>query len=87
MAGISVMRDAPTEPMPTTTVFSAMPDMWLDDAVLIAYGYPSVDLFEAERRGELILGGRLVGPESPEYECRTCRAALPGRCQRRSTIS
>jgi hypothetical protein len=31
----------------------------------------------AEQRGEIVLGGCLVGPESPDYECRDCHAALP----------
>ena len=32
-----------------------------------AYGYPEVELSEAARRGEVVLGGCLVGPESPDY--------------------
>ena len=34
-------------------------------------------MWEAEQRGEVVLGGCLVGPESPAYECRGCGAALP----------
>ena len=44
----------------------------------IGYGYPGNDLFEAEQRGELVLGGCLIGPESPEFQCRDCGSALPG---------
>jgi hypothetical protein len=47
------------------------------DAVEIAYGYPSVEMAEAEERGAIVLGGCLVGPESPDYECRDCGAVLP----------
>jgi len=47
------------------------------DAVRIVYGYPSLELGEAEERGEIVLGGCLVGPESPDYECRGCGTLLP----------
>ena len=47
------------------------------DAVRILYGYPSADMGEAERRGEIVLGGCMVWRESPDYECRACRSALP----------
>jgi hypothetical protein len=45
--------------------------------VRIVYGYPNVRLGNAERRGEIVLGGCLVGPESPAYECRICHVPLP----------
>ena len=32
---------------------------------------------EAADRGEIRLGGCIVGPESPDYECLGCDAALP----------
>lgn len=43
----------------------------------IAYGYPSLELALAAERGNVALGGCLVGPESPEFECRDCHAPLP----------
>ena len=43
----------------------------------IAYGYPSWEMAEAEIRGEVALGGCLVGPESPDFVCRECHAPLP----------
>lgn len=43
----------------------------------IAYGYPSPEMWEQEQRGEVVLGGCLVGPESPAYECRDCHIPLP----------
>jgi hypothetical protein len=43
----------------------------------IVYGYPTHEAFEAEQRGELVIGGCLIGDESPDYQCRDCRAALP----------
>jgi hypothetical protein len=47
------------------------------DAIRIAYGYPSLEMGMAADRGEIALGGCLVGPESPDYECRSCHAPLP----------
>ena len=81
MAGIWDTHVAPTEPLPIATVFPPCAACGSIGAVPIAYGYPNVELFEAERRGEVILGGCLVGPESPEYECRACHAALPWTTQ------
>ena len=46
-------------------------------AVRILYGYPSAEMAAAEARGEIVLGGCVIGPESPDYECRGCGAALP----------
>jgi hypothetical protein len=72
------MLDELTEPMtPTPTTFPPCPACASTDAVEIVYGYPSFELVEAERRGEIVLGGCLIGPESPDYECRGCGAALP----------
>jgi hypothetical protein len=47
------------------------------DAIRIAYGYPSAEMFEAAERGDIRLGGCVIGPESPDFECRNCHAALP----------
>jgi hypothetical protein len=47
------------------------------DAVQIIYGLPDFELGEAAQRGEVLLGGCIVGPESPDYECRNCHAPLP----------
>jgi predicted RNA-binding Zn-ribbon protein involved in translation (DUF1610 family) len=55
----------------------ACPQCGSTDAVRIVYGYPTVELFEAEQRGEVSLGGCVVGNESPDYACRSCGAALP----------
>jgi hypothetical protein len=68
---------APTEPMTTTTTFPPCPACGSTAVVRIVYGYPNVELGNAERRGEIVLGGCLVGPESPAYECRICHAPLP----------
>ena len=32
---------------------------------------------EAEIRGEIVLGGCMVGDESPDYQCRGCGTYLP----------
>ena len=47
------------------------------DAIRIIYGMPDHDLFAASERGEVALGGCVIGDESPNYECRGCGAALP----------
>jgi len=39
----------------------------------IAYGYPSHEMFEAEERGEIALGGCVVDQSSPTWRCRRCR--------------
>jgi len=44
----------------------------------IIYGLPTLDLAMDERTGGYVLGGCVIGPESPDYECRDCGAALPG---------
>jgi hypothetical protein len=49
----------------------------LAEPLRIVYGYPGLDLFEAEQRGELVLGGCLIGDESPEFQCRDCSSGLP----------
>lgn len=42
------------------------------DVVRIVYGYPLGDDFEREQRGEIVLGGCVIGPESPTHVCRAC---------------
>ena len=46
-------------------------------AVPIVYGYPTSELFEEAERGDVRLGGCVIGTESPDYECRDCQALLP----------
>ncbi len=41
----------------------------------IAYGFPDEEAFAAEDRGEVELGGCVIGPEN-----RACRALPAGRC-------
>jgi hypothetical protein len=38
----------------------------------IAYGYPSLEMFEAARRGEIALGGCVVRGEDPTHRCTAC---------------
>jgi hypothetical protein len=57
--------------------FPPCPACAATEVVPITYGYPDLELGQAEERGEIVLGGCLVGPESPEYECRNCCAPLP----------
>ncbi len=63
--------------MTATTTLPPCPACRSTDAIRILYGYPGGDMWESEQRGEIRLGGCLVGPESPDYECRGCGSALP----------
>jgi hypothetical protein len=65
------------DPMTTATTLPPCPSCGSPDAIRIVYGYPGADMWKAEQRGELRLGGCLVGPESPDFECRGCGMALP----------
>lgn len=47
------------------------------DPLPILYGFPDQEAVEAAERGEAVLGGCLVGDESPELACPTCQAPLP----------
>lgn len=38
----------------------------------IIYGMPGSDLFEAEERGEVILGGCCLSGDDPKYHCKNC---------------
>ena len=77
MDGTSATRGGRIEPMTPTTTFPPCPACGAADPVPIVYGLPGLDLFEAAERGEVVLGGCLVGSESPEFECRGCGLALP----------
>lgn len=41
-------------------------------AVPIAWGLPGPDLFEESARGEVAIGGCLVGDDDPDYSCESC---------------
>ncbi len=60
-----------------TAPFPPCPRCGSTNAVPIEYGYPSAELFEASQRGEIVLGGCVIGFESPDYECRECDRPLP----------
>ena len=47
------------------------------DATPILYGYPSGEMADAAKRGEIELGGCIVWPEGPDFRCRDCHALLP----------
>jgi len=58
----------------------------------IIYGYPTPVTFLEYEAGRLALGGCMVGPESPEFECPACGRALPfasepRRPRRRRTVT
>ncbi len=41
------------------------------------YGYPTPEAFAEADAGSIRLGGCMIGPESPEFECPACGGALP----------
>ena len=61
----------------TSPPFPPCPRCGSTDAIEVVYGEPTHEAFLASERGEIVLGGCLVGDESPDYECRGCRAPLP----------
>ncbi len=63
--------------MTTTTPLPPCPTCGSAEAVPIVYGYPSNELFESSKRGEMQLSGCIIDVESPDYECRQCGNALP----------
>ena len=48
-------------------------------SVPIAYGYPDLELFEAADRGEVALGGCVIGKDDPTHECRAGHTFSSGR--------
>ena len=63
--------------MTTVSTLPPCPACGAVDAIRIECGYPSREMAEAEERGEIRLGGCVIGPESPDFECRRCGVALP----------
>ena len=55
----------------------ACPSCGSTDAVRMVYGYPTAETFEAAERGEVQLGGCVIGEESPDYACQGCGNPLP----------
>lgn len=42
----------------------------------IQYGYPGPEMMEAADRGEILLGGCIICPDSPDYACPICGQAF-----------
>ena len=50
------------------------PKCGFSDAVVpVGYGYPAPETMKAAERGEIILGGCVVGDIDPRHACRRCR--------------
>lgn len=49
--------------------------------VPIVYGLPGWDLAEAEKNGEVVLGGCVVSGNDPEWACPNCHEPLQARVQ------
>lgn len=52
--------------------------LWVTGVLLCRGNYPgnSPELFEAADRGEILLGGCILSPDSPDYACPTCGQAF-----------
>lgn len=61
----------------TRVTFPPCPACGSREVIPILYGLPGFELSEAAERGEVVLGGCLIGDESPDYECRGCGRPLP----------
>jgi hypothetical protein len=63
--------------MTPTTTLPPCPNCGSTEAVRILYGYATAEMGRAQERGEISLGGCVIGPESPDFECRACGIPLP----------
>lgn len=50
----------------------ACPACGADALVPIVYGFPTYDAAQAEDRGELVIGGCVLGFDDPTHQCKTC---------------
>lgn len=63
------MNDTNTSP---ATAHPACPHCGGADSVPIVYGYPSSDMFAADERGQVELGGCILWGDDPQWYCRPC---------------
>lgn len=49
------------------------PECGSEKIVRIVYGFPAPEAAQAEERGELLIGGCMIGPGSPRWGCGACR--------------
>ena len=54
------------------TTATRCPRCGSEDVLPIVYGYPGPELDEESLAGRVVLGGCLVGPDSPEFHCKVC---------------
>jgi hypothetical protein len=47
------------------------------EPVPIVYGLPAPETMDAARRGEVVIGGCIVGGDEPELACPRCQEPLP----------
>ena len=57
---------------PTKPAAPKCPGCQSTDAIPYVYGYAGEELWEAQKRGEVVLGGRDVWPGQPALRCRKC---------------
>ena len=45
-------------------------------ALPVAYGMPGPEMVDASARGEIVLGGSIIGSDNPVWECVECRTRI-----------
>lgn len=63
--------------MSPATASRPCPRCGATESIRVVYGYPTAETFEAAERGEVSLGGCVIGEESPDFMCRRCEQPLP----------
>jgi len=43
-----------------------------DKTVPIVYGFPGLEMLESYEKGEIMIGGCDIGPDSPKWHCKKC---------------
>ena len=79
MSGGRAALEGPMDNAPTTTqdlVPTVCPACGAGAPLRIAYGYPTGDMFEASQRGELALGGCVIGSDSSDLGLPSLRTPL-----------
>ena len=65
-------RDRPPHQEEAADEVERCPACGSTEWIPIVYGLPDPELFAAEGRGDVAIGGCLMFPERPDVECRQC---------------
>ena len=44
-----------------------------DEVLPIVYGYPGPEMMKKSNEGKCVLGGCVIGNDSPNYQCKRCK--------------